>query len=250
MQQTRAARAIVLRERWREQMNILKARYPAAERAERAVGQVLALEEGVNGLEPITTWMPPGQVQTQVERLLDRLAETKAHWLVDERRADPRSHAAHGESTAQAACHMIDELVPALWKLLSPRWRRSGKRHGQYFQVYQSVDLEAMWDVSTGVQRWRSPLRHQFYREVALLKAEGDSPLEEAFRLTNHVEEPWQRSRKILWYARDGPLRSTSVGDIIVSLSSGAAWVVDHVGFQVIAEEDATPQQGFGPARR
>ncbi len=243
---TRADRAIALRERCREHSSDLKARHSADKRAEReAIGQILTLEDVAGGLTTVTTGTPSGQVHTQVERLLSRLAETKAHWIIDGRRSRLPSQSENWEWTAKAACDEIDQLVPDLWDLLSPQWKRSGKMHGQYFHVYQSIDLEAMLDVQTGIQRWCSRSRNQFYREVALLKAEGDSPLEQAFRLTNHVEEQWQRNREILWFSKDEPLRSTSVGDIIVSLSSGTAWAVDRVGFQLIAEYNANQNKAI-----
>jgi hypothetical protein len=74
--------------------------------------------------------------------------------------------------------------------------------------------------------------------------------------LTNHIDQPWTRNREIAWsldmhalislfidqqsQARpiaNGPSypRSTSVGDIVVSLLSGAVWVVAPFGFQVVA---------------
>jgi hypothetical protein len=82
------------------------------------------------------------------------------------------------------------------------------------------------------------------YQEVALLKVEGLSPLEEAFRLTNHLERrKWQYNREVLWFEADVPLRSTSVGDIVVSLASGTVWIVDGAGFRPITEQNSNQKK-------
>jgi hypothetical protein len=61
------------------------------------------------------------------------------------------------------------------------------------------------------------------YRHVATV----DAPLERVFALTNHFEEDsWTTHQEVVWHATDAPVRSTSVGDVIVSRDTGQAWLV------------------------
>jgi len=58
----------------------------------------------------------------------------------------------------------------------------------------------------------RNPGWPRLYTHVADVEASG---LEEAFRLTNSLERPWWENEEIT-LKTEPPLRSTSVGDVIV----------------------------------
>lgn len=55
--------------------------------------------------------------------------------------------------------------------------------------------------------------------------------LEEAFRVTQHVDRAWESGPGLL-YAAPAPNRSTSVGDVLVRRSTGTLAVVLPMGFQ------------------
>lgn len=232
---TRAQQTIALRSWCLEQIPNLKDRPCRDERTDwQTIGRYWTLEDIASQLSAITSVTPPSQIQTEVENLLDTLAEKKAYWLrVGIKKCHP-DLLLTWEWTAEGAVAQIDDLVPELWNLLSPQWRCSDKKHGQYYHIYHAVDHEAMLDIQVGIHRWASAQRAQFYREVALLKVERQSPLNEVLRLTSHTERGWQYNREVLWFQDDMPLRETCKGDIVVSLMSGATWIVDDVGFQLL----------------
>ena len=90
----------------------------------------------------------------------------------------------------------------------------------QRFAVYHANDPWAM--VEPSEDRW---LRNSalLYRHVA----EVEAHLERVFALTNHIEgHSWMSNREVVWYATNAPLRSTSVGDVILSRTTGQAWLV------------------------
>jgi hypothetical protein len=74
------------------------------------------------------------------------------------------------------------------------------------------------------------------YRHVADVEAHQ---LEQVFALTNHQEESWTRHAQIVWHATDAPVRSTSVGDVIVSSQTQQAWLVMPTGFREISPPTA-----------
>jgi hypothetical protein len=55
--------------------------------------------------------------------------------------------------------------------------------------------------------------------------------LDEAYRLTNHIDEPWWTNKEVKEYIRS---RSTSCGDVIVD-ESGQGYLVVAVGFREYA---------------
>lgn len=72
------------------------------------------------------------------------------------------------------------------------------------------LDDESM--VATTEKFWPQGL----YRLVATVQTEyGNTPmnLEHAFRVTNHIDEAWQKNSGVL--AEPGGQRSTSVGDLV-----------------------------------
>lgn len=71
--------------------------------------------------------------------------------------------------------------------------------------------------------------------------------LEEAFRLTNHIDQDWWNNPEIRTYYRS---RSTSVGDLIYNVEHETLHRVDSFGFSVIHQETIFPDglpNTFGP---
>ena len=234
---TRAKLAIALCFRCQEQIIELSHHTYRNSRSDwQRLGKYYTLKEVADWLSRIIPQTHGSQVHTEIEHVLDKWALKKVNCLVGGIKKRDGGELVAWE--AEGVIAQIDELVPELWKVLSQEWRRSDKKHGQYYHVYHAVDHEAMLYIQLGIRRWQSPQQADFYQEVALLKVEGQSSLDEVFRLTNHVEHGWHHNREVLWFQDERPLRSTSTGDIIVSLASGATWIVDHVGFQRIAESN------------
>src|SRR5712691_5143897 len=107
----------------------------------------------------------------------------------------------------------------------------SGSQHR--FAVYHVRDIWAM--LSPREDRW---LLNQalHYRHVADVQAQQ---LEQVFALTNHQEESWTSHQEIVWHATDAPVRSTSIGDVIVSSQTGQAWLVMPSEFSEIISPTA-----------
>src|ERR1700693_2495394 len=84
--------------------------------------------------------------------------------------------------------------------------------------------------------RWYAD-KSKYYTHVADVVA----PLEQVFALTNHIDHPWTDNPEVVWLAT-ARIRSTSVGDIIVSCESGQAWLIMPVGVQ-----ELPPLQGMSP---
>jgi hypothetical protein len=232
---TRAQKCVRLCELYRQQCSQLKARHPQDEREERRIlGCCEVLSWVISYLEEITEAMEPGRVHMSIEALLERMGEQKTDYLLHS--IGPRRH--HelnqlAEWMAEEAIVCIDTLVQDLWKLLSPPWHRTFQKHGTAFQVYHSISAD--FDPQVSIQRWQGAERGQWFREVAIVRAKGVNSLEEVFALTNHVDFSWHKNPQVLWSAI-GRLRSTSVGDIIVSIASDFAWVVYHHGMQLMVK--------------
>ena len=106
----------------------------------------------------------------------------------------------------------------------------------QRFAVYHARDPWAM--LFPAEDGWLSdPALH--FRYVAEVQAEQ---LEQVFALTNHQETSWTRHPAIIWHATDGPVRSTSVGDVIVNTQTGQAWLVMPSGFRAMFTSPASHQ--------
>ena len=97
--------------------------------------------------------------------------------------------------------------------------------HDQRYAVYHANDLSAMAEPQ--VTRWHED-RSRYYTHVADVVA----PLAQVFTLTNHIDHPWTSNSEVVWHTTEIPLRSTSVGDVIVSYESSQAWLVMPVGLQ------------------
>lgn len=106
------------------------------------------------------------------------------------------------------------------------------------YQVYHATDSWTMIDPQE--YRWRIG-RGLFYRHVAdvSVSATSQEPLEQVFDVTNqHGKRHWTTRRQIVWFAPDEPLRSTSVGDVIVSAQTAQAWLVLPSGMKLIDEKE------------
>jgi hypothetical protein len=104
----------------------------------------------------------------------------------------------------------------------------------QRYAVYHANDV-----LETNLppaMRWYAD-KSSYYTHVADVVA----PLEQVFTLTNHIDHPWTDNQEVAWLATSR-IRSTSVGDIIVSTESGQAWLVMPVGVQVFP-----PLEGMHP---
>lgn len=103
------------------------------------------------------------------------------------------------------------------------------------YAVYHARDIWAM--LSPRKDRW---LLNQalHFRHVADVQAQE---LEHVFALTNHREESWTHHQEIVWHATDAPVRSTSIGDVIVSSQTGQAWLVMPSGYSEIIPTTPPP---------
>ena len=93
------------------------------------------------------------------------------------------------------------------------------------YAVYHAVDPFAM--ASPQPAHWQTNWRKHFVHV-----ADVAAPREQVFALTNHRDGAWTSNPEIVWYDAALPLRSTSVGDVIVSCETDQAWMVMPVGLQ------------------
>jgi hypothetical protein len=237
---TRADKFLTLRQRYERDALLLRAQHAfASEREERQfIGRYQMLERVALDLAPITSEMKAKRVQGIIEGVLEQLAEQKVTWLVNSiRRRTYYGINELGEWTAEGAIAHIDAIVPELCARLSPQWNLTSRRHGHYFQVFHSTDLDTILDPAIGERRWHGLEQELYYKEVAIIKvARSETQLEEVYRLTNHSDRNWTHRSEVVWVQETEPIRSTSVGDIVVSLLSGTAWMVKNMGFQVIEQ--------------
>lgn len=106
------------------------------------------------------------------------------------------------------------------------------------YAVYHATDMMQM--VFHDVVQWDVD-RDKHYRHVAEVEADVEAnPLSQVFRFTNHLDErPWTENAVILWYDTTRPLRSTSVGDVIVNAATREAWMVKPFGFTRLQRAEA-----------
>ena len=97
-----------------------------------------------------------------------------------------------------------------------------------YYAVYHAIDPVAMAFPQTA--HWQRNWQ-QHFRHVADVAA----PFEQVFARTNSIEQHWTRNPDVIWYDASVPLRSTSVGDVIVSCETGQAWMVMPAGFHALS---------------
>jgi hypothetical protein len=108
----------------------------------------------------------------------------------------------------------------------------SMEQHERY-ALYHANDLLAM--IAPQPERWYTE-RSRHYTHVADVVA----PLAQVFALTNHIDRPWTENPEVVWHT-DAPVRSTSVGDVILSEESGRAWLVLPFGLQELAPDGDSP---------
>ena len=94
----------------------------------------------------------------------------------------------------------------------------------QRYAVYHANDL--LETHLPPAMRWYAD-KAMYFTHVADVVA----PLEQIFTLTNHIDHPWTDNPEVVWLATSR-IRSTSVGDVIVSSESGQAWLVMPVGLR------------------
>jgi hypothetical protein len=101
------------------------------------------------------------------------------------------------------------------------------------YVVYHALD--PMQLVFFDAAQWVAH-RDTHYRRVAEVNISSEeSPLQRVFRLTNHLDEAWIRNSEVAWFATDAPVRSTSVGDVVVCEQTEQAWMVIPYGFELVA---------------
>lgn len=202
-------------------------------------GRIHILSMVVNALANVTGEMLPDQAQQAAQPLLEMLAARKAARLAFSHR-HPRSYRADHTTEWQikGELEQIDLIWPSLCACFSPRWQAQPWKHGCHFQVYHYLPERACADTEA-ITRWKGAYRHSWFEKVAILKVPAfntlDQRLEEVFRMTNHIEENWTLGQAILWFQGDTPPRSTSRRDVVVSVLSERAWMVDRVGFRPLA---------------
>jgi hypothetical protein len=101
------------------------------------------------------------------------------------------------------------------------------------YAVYHANDLFAM--VVPEASHWYEG-RSQYYTHVADVEA----PLAQVFALTNHIDHSWTSNPQVVWHVTTAPLRSSSVGDVIVSYDSGQAWLIMPIGLQEFPPDNGT----------
>src|SRR5260370_20815114 len=105
------------------------------------------------------------------------------------------------------------------------------------YAVYHANALHAM--VAPQARHWFTD-RSRHYTHVADVEA----PLAQVFALTNHIDHSWTSNPQVVWHTTAAPVRSTSVGDVIVSQQSGQAWLVMPAGLQELAAENELGTEG------
>ena len=95
--------------------------------------------------------------------------------------------------------------------------------------VYHATNPLAM--LMPDPRAWQTD-RDQQYRHVANVYAERS----QVFALTNHSDgQDWTERPEVFWVAPGTSLRSTSVGDVMDSPSTGRAWLVSYDDLQEIS---------------
>ena len=97
------------------------------------------------------------------------------------------------------------------------------------YGVYHANDLLAM--IAPQPEHWHTD-RSRHYTHVADVEAK----LSQVFELSNHIDHSWTDNPEVVWHTA-APVRSTSVGDVILSRESGQAWLVMPFGLQELAAE-------------
>jgi hypothetical protein len=97
----------------------------------------------------------------------------------------------------------------------------------QRYAVFHAHDLRTMMRPQARAATWYTD-RPRAYTHVADVEAR----LSQVFQLTNHIDHAWTSNPQVVWAAAGRPLRSTSVGDILLCHQDGRAWLVMPVGLE------------------
>lgn len=99
------------------------------------------------------------------------------------------------------------------------------------YAVYHANDLHTM--IAPQAEHWFTD-RPRHYTHVADVVA----PLGKVFALTNHIDRSWTDNPEVVWHI-SAPVRSTSVGDVIVSHLDGAVWLVMPIGLRPLGSQES-----------
>ena len=223
-------------------------------------GRIEVLSWVVQNLQSLDITMKPATWTPRIEALLDSLGEDKVDWLVTnvrERRAHDLNQLA--EYKAEGAIAQIDEIVEQVFERLPRKWyETSSMRKGRFFHMYQSLTPGVLIDKETGIQRWFAPEREQCYQEVALIQVkESENQLASVYKLTSRPA--WHQSQEVMWVRKNPPEgfgkpaasfvpRLTEAGDVLVSVLTGAAWMMADVGFMPLVQPEPEREAGNGHA--
>lgn len=233
-----AQKLLVLRETYAQEAQELRTEYPFSRNQIQCQkqGRAHILDEVVAALAHLTAEMKSRQVQPIAHALLAKLSEHKAagraFFLHNRMRYGIDQFAAW---TAEGEIQQIDTVWLQMCACFSRQWQAQPWKHGCLFQVHHYL-AEKAFDDAEAIARWQGKKRVQWFWEAAIIEVAPtdtiEQRLEEVFRLTNHIEENWTQGRAVFWVQHGIPVRSTSRRDIVVSVLSGCAWMVDRVGFQ------------------
>jgi hypothetical protein len=100
------------------------------------------------------------------------------------------------------------------------------------YSVYHALDPMQM--VQHDEAKWYRG-RESHYHHIADVEVSvEENPLAQVFAFTNHVEYDWTANSAVVWHASMTPLRSTSVGDVVMCKQTGQAWMVMPSGFKAL----------------
>ena len=130
---------------------------------------------------------------------------------------------------------MNEETLPihAAEPLNEQRTPRGPLDPKQRYAVYHARNIWAMVDPCR--DDWTEN-RALHYTHVADIEA----PIQNVFSLSNHHEgRDWTQNPEVIWYNTSAPVRSTSVGDVILSYQTGQAWLIMASWLQEIRSSPA-----------
>ena len=111
------------------------------------------------------------------------------------------------------------------------------------YAVYHANDLHEM--VAPQATHWLTD-RSSHYTHVADVEAR----LSQVFALTNHIDHSWTDNPEVIWHTT-ARVRSTSVGDVILSVENGQAWLVMPMGLRELGVDyEPRTEEGRGKDTR
>jgi hypothetical protein len=234
--QSHAGKAIALRERYEKLSVALRgeSQFQSDQAERRTIGRYQALEYLAANLSSIVAGMRPAQVHEVILRELHRLAEAKATWLVNSIRKRREYHINElGEWTAEGAIAQIDEMVPELCGLLLPRLTPAPRIHSRYFQLWKPLAPDGVDDLQRIATRWAWAREH-WHREVAILEFDDENvSIDRCYQVIALAGR--RGGPRLLWSLDGADLAQPGRGDVIVSLLSGEAWLLDGTGLRQVS---------------